>query len=331
MRLLFVSDTHLGFDLPARPRVDRRRRGHDFLERYERALVPAFDGWADVVLHGGDMFHHPRVSTAVVEQGFAPLRRIADRGVPVLVVLGNHERARLLCPLLAAHRNIHVFDRPRHVVLDVNGLRVAFFGFPYTKRVRRNFTTALGEAGIADVDADVRLVAMHHCFEGSVVGNHTFRTADDVVRADDVPSNVDAVFSGHIHKHQVLTHDLRRRPMRAPVFYPGSVERTSTIEKDEAKGYLELEIGHGGVQGHRFVDLHARPMLLAELDTGRSRSAFASAIDRAIADAPVHAVLHLRLRGAPSEEQLALLSAPRLRGIAPRTMNVRVQGGAFQR
>ncbi len=54
-RVLFVSDTHLGFDLPARPRVERRRRGPDFFANFERALAPALRGEADLVVHGGDL------------------------------------------------------------------------------------------------------------------------------------------------------------------------------------------------------------------------------------------------------------------------------------
>ena len=61
MRVLFVSDTHLGFDLPARPRVDRRRRGPDFFACFERALEPALRGEADVVVHGGDLLYRSRV------------------------------------------------------------------------------------------------------------------------------------------------------------------------------------------------------------------------------------------------------------------------------
>jgi hypothetical protein len=38
VRVLFVSDTHIGLDWPARPRVVRRRRGDDFFENFERAL-----------------------------------------------------------------------------------------------------------------------------------------------------------------------------------------------------------------------------------------------------------------------------------------------------
>jgi hypothetical protein len=31
VRVLLLADSHLGFDLPVRPRSNRRRRGHDFL------------------------------------------------------------------------------------------------------------------------------------------------------------------------------------------------------------------------------------------------------------------------------------------------------------
>jgi len=41
LRVLFVSDTHIGLDWPARPRVVRRRRGDDFFQNFERALEPA--------------------------------------------------------------------------------------------------------------------------------------------------------------------------------------------------------------------------------------------------------------------------------------------------
>jgi len=41
IRILLLADSHLGFDLPVRPRVVRRRRGHDFLANYAAALKPA--------------------------------------------------------------------------------------------------------------------------------------------------------------------------------------------------------------------------------------------------------------------------------------------------
>ncbi len=55
LRVLLLADTHLGFDLPWKPRVERRRRGPDFFANYRRALAPARRGEVDLVVHGGDV------------------------------------------------------------------------------------------------------------------------------------------------------------------------------------------------------------------------------------------------------------------------------------
>jgi hypothetical protein len=39
IRILFLADTHLGFDLPFRPRIQRRRRGPEFFANFKRALL----------------------------------------------------------------------------------------------------------------------------------------------------------------------------------------------------------------------------------------------------------------------------------------------------
>src|SRR5262245_37569040 len=51
IRILLLADSHLGFDLPTRERVRRRRRGHDFLANYATALEPALAGEVDLVVH----------------------------------------------------------------------------------------------------------------------------------------------------------------------------------------------------------------------------------------------------------------------------------------
>jgi hypothetical protein len=61
IRVLLLADTHVGFDLPSRPRVAARRRGPDFLANFERALAPARSGTVDLVVHGGDLLFRSRV------------------------------------------------------------------------------------------------------------------------------------------------------------------------------------------------------------------------------------------------------------------------------
>ena len=66
VRILFLADTHLGFDLPLHPRVERRRRGDDFFANFRLALEPALRGEVNLVLHGGDIFFssQPRIAGA---------------------------------------------------------------------------------------------------------------------------------------------------------------------------------------------------------------------------------------------------------------------------
>lgn len=330
IRSLLLADSHLGFDLPVNPRVQRRRRGHDFLANYERALAPALSGDVDLVVHGGDVLHRARVPTTLVYQAFEPLKRIAGAGVPVFVVLGNHERSRLPHARFASHPGIHLFDRPRSFTLEVRGARLRVAGFPYENRgIRSRFRAVLGATGWRDEPADVRVLCMHQCVEGATVGpaDFTFRDAPDVIRGRDLPAAFAAFFSGHIHRHQVLTADLRGRPLAAPVLYPGSIERTSIAEKDEPKGYMIVDLepepaapGAGRVGGWSFERLPARPMLVREIDA--REDAIEARLRRIIEEAPSDAVLRLRVRGRVGPRAMQVLAAANLRAMALPTMNI---------
>jgi len=95
IKILLLADTHLGFDLPMRPRIERRRRGYDFLKNYEKALIPALNGKADCVIHGGDLFFRSKVPAPIVEIAFKLLKRIADTHHLVCLVWSSYRRS---CP-----------------------------------------------------------------------------------------------------------------------------------------------------------------------------------------------------------------------------------------
>jgi DNA repair exonuclease SbcCD nuclease subunit len=115
LKVLLLADTHLGFDLPAKPRVEKRRRGPDFFANTRLALEPALRGAVDAVVHGGDLLYRSKVPAWLVERALEPLLEVADARVPVLLVPGNHERSALPYPLLASHENLHVLHRPKTV------------------------------------------------------------------------------------------------------------------------------------------------------------------------------------------------------------------------
>jgi exonuclease SbcD len=331
IRILFFADTHLGFDLPQRPRIIRRRRGYDFFANFERVLQVAVDSAVDFVVHGGDLFFRSRVPAQLVQRAFLPLKRVADAGIPVFLVPGNHERSHIPYPMLALHPGIRIFDRPRTFLESLDDVPVAFAGFPYYRGdVRSGFQELLAQTGWRGAGAAVNLLCIHHCFEGATVGpaDYMFRHASDVIKLAEVPPDFAAVLSGHIHRHQVLVRDLRGRAVATPILYPGSIERTSFAEKNESKGYLMLEFEwaegqRGWLSRWDFHELPARPMLAHDLELdGRTGSQLESAIRHLVEEAPQDAILRIRLHGPPGHDHLAVTRANNLRALAPGTMNL---------
>ncbi|MHC4777250.1 MAG: metallophosphoesterase family protein [Planctomycetota bacterium] len=332
LRILLVADTHLGFDQPMRPRVKRRRRGDDFLANFRRSLEPALRGEVDLVVHGGDILYRSRVPAELVRIAFEPLFEVAEKGVPVLVVPGNHERSVIPYPLLAQHPAVHIFDRPRTYTFEFRGVKTALSGFPADRNtVRARFPSLLESTEWKAAEAGIRFLCMHQAVDGAVVGvqNFTFRKRRDVIRGRDLPRGFAAFLSGHIHRFQVLTEDPSGREFPAPFVYPGSVERTSFQEREETKGYVVLEARPGGVGGRLeswlFHELPARPMIDATVEVGGlSEAELRQQLGDLIAVMDPDAVVQIRISGEPEKEALAALRAAALRELAPKTMNVGV-------
>jgi len=296
------------------------------------ALEPARRGEVDCVVHGGDILYRSKVPPKLVEMAFEPLKILADEGIPTYIVPGNHERSVIPRGLLAQHPGIHVFDRPRTYLLDLDGFSLGLSGFPSVRdSVRPNFRALVEETGWRDANAHGHVLCMHQSVDGAVVGpsDYVFKHDKDVVRPSDVPTDFGAVLSGHIHRFQVITRDLRGRALDTPIFYPGSIERTSFAEKDEKKGYLVVELeavgGKSRIRSWRFHELPTRPMVRVDLDTRRMRVDFKGALRTVLDKLPRDGVVSLRFHGPLGRDALETLRASSLRSIAPPTMNVSVK------
>ena len=326
IRILLVADTHLGFDLPFRPRIKRRRRGPDFFANFQRALLPALKGEVDAAVHGGDVLYRSKVPARLVEMAFEPLKQVAGGGVPVYLVPGNHERSAVPHGHLAAHPNIHLFDRPRTYRLQTANGSLALAGFPFVRTgIRKDFLNLLGQTGWQRYQADTRVLCIHQSVDGAVVGpvGYTFRYAHDVIRTGDIPPGFAAVMAGHIHRFQVVQKDLKGKALDAPVFYPGSIERTSFAEKDEPKGYLILEFEAGALRRWAFHELPARPMHQLDLHAaGMHAHQIRSWVRSRLYEIPADSVVKLKVYGKISAEAMAAFRAPALRELAPETMNI---------
>jgi DNA repair exonuclease SbcCD nuclease subunit len=316
------------------PRVERPRRGPDFFANTERALAPALSGEVDLVVHGGDLLYRSRVPARLQEMALEPLLRVADAGVAVVLVPGNHERSTLPYPLLAAHPFLHVLDRPRTLDLVLDRTTISVSGFPCIRDgIRDGFVPAVANTGWRRTPADIRLLCLHQTVEGAQVGpaDYTFRGGPDVIRGRDIPSGFAAVLAGHIHRHQVLTRDLAGRPLATPVLYPGAIERTSYAERDEPKGFMTLDVAPDRRTGGRLVTWHfhrlpARPMVDVDLAPGELDGARPDELLRTrLAALHPDAVVRIRVPEELPEDWREALRAHNLRTLAPASMIVSVR------
>jgi exonuclease SbcD len=314
VRVIHVSDTHLGFDLPVRPRSggERPRRGADFFANLERAFDHAHRVSADAVIHTGDVFFRSKLPPAIVDRAYAQLTTFAARGIPLVILPGNHERSRMPPSLLLRHANLHVLDRPRAVRLQGRQGTLEVVGFPYRKDARAALNELVLDA--APRGADACLLAVHQAIEGSWVGPSVargvrFLTQPDVIAADAVPGCFHAVLAGHIHRRQVLRVGVRRD---IPALHCGSVERTSAQELYEPKGFVDLTVtvdrrGRRHARP-RFVPLPARPWRRLDLDDGVSTATALAAARSEIQSSPPGTYVRLRagqrLIGALSQARL---------------------------
>jgi exonuclease SbcD len=328
-RIVFFADTHLGFDFPLNPRVERRRRGPDFFANFHRVLDYARQTRPDVVLHGGDVFFRARVPQLIVDKVYSDLFEFAGEGIPVLIVPGNHERSILPASLFLEHPNIHVFDQPRTYSFEVDGSRLAFSGFPCRRKdVRARFATLLRDSGWSQHHGACQLLCLHQTVEGARVGptGYTFRKGEDVIPRADLPGEAVAVLSGHIHREQVFASKPSDGKSAPQVVYPGSIERTSFAERDERKGFYDITLaqeahGQWGIEKLEFQQLPARPMVDLTLEASLAPSGVAEFIQVESRKMDPDSIVRLRCSGEIDPAVKRVVTSSLLRDLLPETMN----------
>ncbi len=338
LRIVFLADTHLGFDYPIKPRVERRRRGPDFFANFRQVLEYAQQTRPDLVLHGGDLFFRARVPQKIVDLVYADLFDFAGEGIPFVIVPGNHERSILPPSLFLNHPNIHIFDKPKTYDFNLGDFKVGLSGFPCERKAaREKFQSLLDSCGWYEHNTDVKLLCMHQAVEGAQVGpsDYTFRSGKDVIRRKDLPQDATAVLCGHIHRMQVLGDPGRLKSVFPAVIYPGSTERTSFAERNESTGFYEIDFaeeeGVWGVHRLKFIELPARSMKDLHLDGKVTTENLEDYIHAQIALLSPDTIIRLKCSPETKPEVISMVTSKFMREILPESMNYQFSAEFRQR
>ncbi|MEW1725039.1 exonuclease SbcCD subunit D [Streptomyces sp. NPDC093109] len=262
MRILHTSDWHLGRSFHRVGLLDAQAAFLDHLV----ATVRTHD--VDVVVVAGDVYDRAVPSLSAVELFDRTLHRLADAGVPAVMISGNHDSARRLGvgAGLMGRAGVHLRTDPagcgEPVVLADRHGDVAFYGLPYLEPalVREEFGVEAGHeavlgaamervrADLAGRPAGTRSVVLAHAF---VVGGVASESERDITVGGvaSVPAGVfdgaDYVALGHLHGAQTITERVR---------YSGSPLAYSFSEATHRKTVWLVELGQDGTVGAERID-----------------------------------------------------------------------------
>ncbi|TLQ47226.1 exonuclease SbcCD subunit D [Streptomyces marianii] len=255
MRFLHTSDWHLGRSFH---RVSLLGAQGAFLDHL---VATAREHDVDAVLVAGDVYDRAVPPLAAVELFDGVLHRLADAGVPTVMISGNHDSARRLgvASGLIERAGIHLRTDPAGcatpVVLGDTHGDVAFYGLPYLEPalVRDEFRAktagheAVLGAAVDRVRADLaerapgtRSVVLAHAF---VAGGEPSDSERDITVGGvaAVPSGLfdglDYTALGHLHGCQTLNERVR---------YSGSPLAYSFSEAHHRKTMWLVELGPAG-------------------------------------------------------------------------------------
>ncbi|WP_420581457.1 metallophosphoesterase family protein [Reichenbachiella sp.] len=320
--ILLLSDTHIGFDHPSNDKPGKnRRRGYDFFNNFKLIVDKAIDLKVNYVIHCGDVFEKASVPTFLVDQTYAEFLRIANAGIQLFVVPGNHEKSVLPASLFLNHPNIHLFDVAKTYFLP----NMSISGFPYFKgdiraefsTIRRNLESHLNES-------DFNILCVHHAIDGVKAGAQffEFKNRKDTLAMNDLPGSFDLILSGHIHKHQIL-HATSDSKIQVPILYSGSTERTMFDEINEAKGYHILKIEGKSIK-HEFHTINTRPMHQIDLrHESISSEELKGLLSKRMKPFEPDAIVQIN---SDDEDLLYQLSHLKTSGFFPDTMNIAIAG-----
>jgi len=269
LKFVHTADTHLGFEITrisqGHPR-GRLRRADAILKNFLRVLEHAGGIQADLFIHSGDLFNKYYLPREMLDALMVPVFDLARRGVPVLIIPGNHERSEFPFDLFHGARGVFVFDEPKSLSFQIDGYSVLVAGFPFIKEnSRETFLHALKATGYESLRSDLKILVTHQAFDQATVGpaDFTFRPGrPDTVLRETCPADFDYIAAGHIHRYQILSHPLKPS---LKFVYPGSTQRLSFAERYEEKGFVEGEVLNGRVET-RFIPLPAYEMEIVQIE-----------------------------------------------------------------
>jgi DNA repair exonuclease SbcCD nuclease subunit len=267
-----ISDLHLGY-----AQFGLEEREEDVYQCFTESVDVSIREGAGLVILAGDLFHTPRPSgKAVITLGNA-LKKLREKQIPVVFVLGEHDISRSRdVPFAYLFSNLGLARRLK-LEEPVVVRNVAIYG---ENKARRNDIDGLigrlhGCDKVARQQAGKKILVLHQ-------GLSDFNKFAGEMNAADLPAGFDYYALGHYHDHLERRFDF----LAGLLAYPGSLDLTpSEGIKETKKGFIIADMSGDEVQTHWVALEQSRPQFSEKIAYPDMASEIARVIDRCVADA----------------------------------------------
>ncbi len=283
MKILHFADLHLGVESYGRidPTTGLSSRLHDFLAALDQVVDYALQNKVDLVLFCGDAYKSREPSQTQQREFAKRINWLSTSGIPIFLLIGNHDLPNAIGRATSteifdtlAVKNVYVSNRPDIYHIPTNSGIIQIASLPWLRRSAllskedtknldfdqinqrlQQVLTNIITANIPKLDPKLpSILAAHVWVSSAQVGSERSMTIgqEHMLLLSNVANPAfDYIALGHIHKHQVLSHN-------PPVVYPGSLERLDFSEEEDNKGFYLVEIEPDKETGKRQVsfDFH---------------------------------------------------------------------------
>ena len=285
MRILHFADLHLGVESYGRidPASGLSTRLLDFLSTLDQVVDYALDNKVDLVLFCGDAYK-TREPTQTQQREFAKrINRLSTSNIPTFLLVGNHDLPNAIGRATTteifdtlAVKNVYVSNRPDIYRIHTRSGTLQIASLPWLRRsallsreesrnldfdqikerLQQTLTRTI-ELNASKIDPSLpSILAAHVWVAGAQVGSERQMTIgqEHVLLLSNVANpTFDYIALGHIHKHQVLSHN-------PPVVYTGSLARLDFSDEEDEKGFYLVEIEPDSTKRKRQVSFEFCPV-----------------------------------------------------------------------
>lgn len=265
-----LSDLHLGYsssNCKLNPQGVRWREADGYMAWIREIKDIINDGTVDVVLIAGDVFHTPTPSILAVKQAQKGVRMLADAGIPVVILTGNHDTSDVRSELAATallndpDHGVYSHYEP-YATYDVNDdVRLHLISHHLYKEQASTWDK------VKPTNGKINIFSTH----GSMIdpltklAMHTDSSPREVIIPDEIVNNPgwDYRLLGHIHERGFVgsSDDGKSDTSHLKTYYNGSLIRRgfSDGETPLGRGWTKWTVQPDGLLLPEFHTVAQRP------------------------------------------------------------------------